>query len=175
MISQTANIYADALMDLNIDKEVVRNDFKDIVDSLTPDFLDVFKNPCISTEKKLEILETAFKDKISNYMYDFLKILTEKNRFNIINEINEAFIQKYNIVNNLQSVVIISAIELDAKYKEKVISKLQDKLNKKIIPVWQISPDIIAGLVIKIGDNIIDTSLKNKINKLKKEMGNIWH
>ena len=53
---------------------------------------------------------------------------------------------------------------------EKIINKLSEKLNKTIIPTWETNKEIISGLVFKIGDDIIDTSLLNKVESIGKNI-----
>ena len=57
--------------------------------------------------------------------------------------------------------------------KDKIINKLTHKLGKNIIAEWIVNEDIVGGLLIQIDDNIIDTSVKNKLEKLSKIKGNI--
>ena len=101
---------------------------------------------------------------------DFMKILIEKKRFKEFSQIYRAYIDKLNEIYNIQPVTIISAIELSEKDKLQVIQKLENKLQKTVKPDWELDNDIIAGLVIKIDDNVIDMSIKNRLAKLKKDL-----
>jgi F-type H+-transporting ATPase subunit delta len=118
--------------------------------------------------KKNEILNEIFNGKINEKTIEFLKLLVEKNRILQFKEILESYKQKLNDINDVKEVEITSAIELTDEFKSKIISKLETKLNKKIVPNWTISEDIISGLVIQFDDTSIDTSLKNKIENLSK-------
>ena len=112
-------------------------------------------------------------DRLVVYQYNvlqFIKILTEKNRLNEIEQIKFSYIEKVNNFNNIQKVEIISAIELTNETKTKITNKLSEKLNKTIIPTWNINKEIISGLVFKIDDDIIDTSLLNKIESIGKNI-----
>ena len=169
-ISQTANIYAEALSKIDADKNIIKNDFYQVISTITFELMTVFNNPTIPTDKKLEILKEVFENKINQKLYDFLKILVEKNRISLINEIYESYTQTINSENNIQTVEVTSAIELDNSYKDKIINKLKEKTKKEIQAEWITDKSIIAGLIIKIGDTVIDSSLKNKIDKLKKQL-----
>ena len=65
---------------------------------------------------------------------------------------------------------MVSAIELSEEEKQQVVQKLENKLNKTVQPDWELDNDIIAGLVIKIDDDVIDMSIKNRLAKLKKDL-----
>ena len=71
-------------------------------------------------------------------------------------------------MNNIKRVEIVSAVELSDEQKQKTIEKLHIRLNKEVKVNWALDTNIIGGLVIKIDDDIIDTSLKNKLDKLSK-------
>ena len=66
--------------------------------------------------------------------------------------------------------MVTSAIELADYEKSLIISKLQSKLNKIIIPKWRIDFEILGGLIIQTGDDVIDMSLKNKLTSLSKNI-----
>ena len=101
---------------------------------------------------------------------NFLKILIDKKRFQEFSQIRAAYINKLNKINNIQPVSVTSAVELTDEQKKNIIGKLEEKLKKQVQPLWNIDENIIAGLVVKINDDVIDTSLKNKINKISKEL-----
>ena len=170
MVSQIANRYAEALIAIDIDKSILKEDLLKILDTITDEVYSTFDNPSIPDSIKIEILDNIFKDKINDKILEFLKLLIEKKRINKLKEIYNAFIQKYNEKMNMQEVTVISAVELDNSYKSDIKSKLETKLVKQIHANWVISEDIIGGLVIKLNDTVIDTSLKNKFEKLTKHI-----
>lgn len=169
-ISQSAKNYADALINLDIDRATLLADLNKVAEVLgtSDDLNKILVNPTINFDKKNEILNEIFNGKINEKTIEFLKLLVEKNRILQFKEILESYKQKLNDINNVKEVEITSAIELTDEFKSKIISKLETKLNKKIVPNWTISEDIISGLVIKFDDTSIDTSLKNKIENLSK-------
>ena len=166
-ISQTANIYAEALTQL---KEDIKSDFNNIIETFTNELYETLDNPTLPLSTKNLIIDEIFSNKINQKLVEFLKMLTKKNRIKLISEIYEAYIQKTNSIENIQIVNITSAVNLRDEQKKQIIKKLQENIGKIISPNWSVSEDIIAGLVIKINDTIIDTSLKNKIDKLSNIM-----
>lgn len=128
------------------------------------------ENPVISNEIKFEIADSVFAKDINPHLINFIKILLEKKRFNEFNLIKAGYEKRIEALNNIQAVEITSAVELKNEYKEKVIQKLSEKLNKTIRPVWKIDESVIAGLIFKIEDDVIDTTIKNKLDKLSKSL-----
>lgn len=171
-IPQSAKNYADALINLDIDRATLLADLGKVAEVLdnSADLSNILVNPTINIDKKNEIINEIFNAKINEKTVEFLKLLVEKNRISQFNEILESYKQKLNDINNIKEIEIISAIELADEFKSKIVSKLETKLNKKIVPSWTISEDIISGLVIKFDDTSLDTSLRNKIENLSKIM-----
>ena len=171
-ISQSAKIYADALLNLNIDDKKLIDDISNILDAITNsnDLDSVLNNPVIENNSKFEIINEIFRSKIDDKILEFIKILIEKKRISQLPGIKASLIEKLNSKNNIKLVQITSAIELNDYYKTKVISVLEKKLKQKVKPEWILNPDIIAGLKIKIDDTIIDTSINAKLENLDKIM-----
>ena len=117
---------------------------------------------------KYEILDEIFKKELSEKVLNFIKILVEKNRFNEFEQIVQAYSDEVDQNNNIKRVEIVSAVELSDNQKQKAIEKLEARLQKTVKVGWTVDTSIIGGLIIKIDDDVIDTSLKNKLDKLSK-------
>ena len=175
-ISTSAKNYADSLIalgndgvlsfdeilkDLNVIREVVAG---------SADFLNVMINPAISNEQKFEIIDNVFANQISDKLINFLKVLVDKKRFHELNQIIDAFESDVDEIHNVKRVEVISAVEISDDRKQRLIEKLQNKLQKTVVADWTLDNSIIGGLVIKIDDNVIDDSLKNKLENLSKNI-----
>lgn len=171
-ISQASKIYASALVGLDIDKNVIINDLSQVLEVFgqSEDLRSILSNSSVNFGKKKEILSEIFRGKIDEKIVNFLFILTEKNKINLLAQILESFEQVSAENSGISVVEIISAIELNESYKQRIIQKLEAKLSKKVEPVWDIEPEIIGGLIFKIGDSVIDSSLRNKIENFSKVM-----
>ncbi len=171
-ISQGSKIYANALIGLNADKNTIINDLTQIIEVIeqSDDLRAILSNSSVNFNKKKEILSEIFGGKIDEKLINFLYILTEKNKINLLGEILKSFEQISAENSGISVVEIISATELNQDYKNRIINKLEQKLDKKVQPYWNIEPEIIGGLIFKIGDTVIDSSLKNKIENFSKVM-----
>lgn len=151
--------YTEILSGLNTVLEVVKS---------SDEFVQTIQNPSISIDTKFEIIDEVFSSELDNKIINFLKILVEKNRFSDFEQIVIEYSNLLDELNNVKKVDVISAIELNEEQKQKTIKKLESKLQKNIKINWTLNKDIIGGLVIKIDDDVIDNSLKNKLEKLSK-------
>ncbi len=130
----------------------------------------VMANSAISTSKKIEIVNEIFGNKIDHKLLNFIKILIEKNRFNEFETIKEIYNEEISKLSNKTKVEITSPIDLDFEKKTAILFKLEHKLNTEVIPIWNIDESLIAGLIFKIGDCVIDTSVKTKLENLSNEI-----
>lgn len=175
-ISTTAKNYADALkktaQDNLISYEDILKNLENIITicKSSKDLQDVLNNPSISDEIKHSIIDEVFRQDIAEKIIDFIKILIEKKRFNELEGITEAYKNELDYIKNVQRVDVTSAIPLNAEFKRRIEEKLQKRLNKNIIANWLVDEEIIGGLVVKINDDIIDSSLKNKLENLSKNL-----
>lgn len=172
-VSSISKIYAKALMDIateNNSYDSILNQLQEIKAVLdnSEDLMVVLANSSIATAKKIEIINDVFAGKVDNGVLNFLKLIIEKNRFNefefIINSYSEMLDQKA----NKKKVEIVSAVKLNFEAKTNVLFKLEHKLNCEIVPDWQVDENIIAGLIFKFDDFVIDTSVRNKVENLSK-------
>ena len=153
--------YDDILNDLNTVKEIV---------SSSAELTQVMENPAVSDNTKYEILDSVFLGQINDKLINFLKVLIDKNRFSEFSQIKADYEIKLDDVNKIQAVEITSAVELSEEYRERILQKLGEKLQKNIRPNWKVDENIIAGLIYRINDNVIDTSIKSKLDKLNKNL-----
>lgn len=169
-VSAIAKTYANSLIESDTNYNDILSDLNTVLDIIknSKDFVQVMQNPAISTDTKYEIIDEIFKQELSEKVLNFIKILVEKNRFNEFEQIVQAYSNKLDTINNLKRIEVISAVELSEEQKQRVIEKLQQKLQKNIFVNWTQNKNIIGGLVLKIDDDVIDSSLKNKLEKLSK-------
>ena len=171
-----AKRYADALIDLvkenNADFYGINSQLKDILSSLkdSAELSEFMSNPVISSEDKKEVISKLLADKVDTVIINFIKLLIEKERFSAFEDISDIFDAEVDKINNIKRVNVISAIEMNDELKNKLKEKLSQKLNKNIELATEVNPEIIAGLVIIIDDNVIDLSLEHKFEEMKKEM-----
>lgn len=175
-ISLSAKNYSKALVELVRDNVISFEDLsKDLATvseilETSQDLRLTLENPTVSEEVKSQIVEEVFKNEVHPQVVSFLKVLIDKNRFSEFSQIKADYEIKLDDVNKIQSVEITSAVELSEEYRERILQKLGEKLQKNIRPNWKVDENIIAGLIYRINDNVIDTSIKSKLDKLNKNL-----
>lgn len=171
-----ADRYADALVKLAQEGKLtfvkINTDLATIKEILSQskDLDSFLTNPLTSVDDKKEIIEKVFSSEIDALIVNFLKVLVDKNRFSAFTEIFDAYNKYLDNINNISRVKVISAVEMPKEAESRLKEKLEAKLKKNVVLDLDIDSNIIAGLVIKIGDNIIDMSLKHKLEDLNKNL-----
>jgi len=168
-----ADRYASALYDLAADSKSVDPVLADLtlLQTMLNDHKDlhlVIKSPLIASTDKFDILEKLLLNiKANKLTLTFLKVLEQNKRFSNLYSIISQFINinAYNRGDVLAD--ITSAEELNDEQRKNIKEQLKNTLGKKLSLKFIVDKKIIGGLVVKVGSKMIDTSLANKINKLK--------
>lgn len=171
-----AQRYAQALLEFageGYTKEQILADISDISESYlqSEDLQKVMTSPVISQEDKKTLLIKIFKEVgVNEIILNFLKLLVDKNRFNIFSAIVKEYKNEINRMNNLLGIRVVSAIDLTDSEKAMIKVKLEKNLGKEIELDWAVDNDIIGGLLFESGDNIVDCSLRKKLQDINKEI-----
>ena len=174
MINSTSpKNYAKALAEIAKDNVMSYEDIKHNLDTVililqsSSELQMTLENTANSNSAKIDIINEVFKNQINDKIINFLKILVNKSKFNELPLIIDEFNKILDNVNNIKRVEVVSAVQLTEDQKNKITEKLKNKLNKNIIAEWIEQPEIIGGLIIKIEDDVIDSSLKKKLENLE--------
>lgn len=134
------------------------------------DLKNVINNPEISTSQKIKIFKTIFEERIEKDIVAFLLILVEKHR---IVDLDDVVIQLDKIrmeSKNEVIAVVKTVVPLNDNERTSLIDKLKARYNKLIILKESIDASILGGVYLRIGDDVIDGTVKYKIDEIKKLM-----
>lgn len=138
-----------------------------------PQFYDILTSPKIAVEEKKQIIDTTYGERVSIELVSFLKLLMDKKRSREILEICD----DYKALVNDHKGYVVAKVESVIPLEAKKIKDLEEKLNtltgKTVTVENVINPDIMGGLVVTVGDKIIDGSIKRKLGSLKHELAQI--
>ena len=164
--------YAYALYDLATEKNNIEKVIEDLEQLLgyfnnNTSFALLLNSPLISSEDKLKFLNHLLKKNNSHKLViNLIRVLKKNKRFSLLSHI----IKKFKSINAEKrgdiTTEIISAKELSKIQKDKIQTQLRTILGKKLSLNYNVDKSIMAGLIIKFGSTMIDSSLINKINKL---------
>ncbi len=170
--------YATALFDVAVEG----NKKKELMEELNninflfeenKSFMEIYKSPVISNSEKKDLIKKIFEGKVSDYMYNFLRVLVDKNRVSYISGIFNEFKKLYNDSENIAEAIAITAIKLSDEKLEKLKANLCKITNKTIILENQVDKEVIGGMLIKIGEQELDGTLKKRLNEIKENLREI--
>lgn len=135
------------------------------------DLLLFFFSPIVKVEQKEKAIRALFAQiQPTKTFQNFVLLLIQKNRGNEIQCVLEAFEVIYNERHNMVRVAIHSAFHLDTKQQEILLHKITTITGKKPLPEYQVDPALIGGFTVKIGDSIIDGSIKRQLELLRQKL-----
>jgi F-type H+-transporting ATPase subunit delta len=127
----------------------------------------------VLVEEKQKVFKRVFEGKLSDDIYKFMLLLIEKRRIYFLENIVQEFRRIVYKHENIITVEVTTAVEMQEKTREKLKAKLNEHVDKKIEMEEYCDPDIIGGMIIKIGDYLIDGSIKSKLESLEEQIKKI--
>ncbi len=178
MAELIARSYSLALFEAGLELDRInefKEEIKDVNDVLVSDerLLKILEHPKISKDDKKELLNSLFKDNISQEVLNFLYILVDKRREKNITSIYDSFLKEYNDYNGIVEVSALTAVELDEERKEKLAKILSEKMDKTIILKNIVDEDIIGGVILRTDDKVIDGSVKGQLKEIERAIKNV--
>ncbi len=167
--------YAEAIYDIAAGKNQLKEVYEIlevVLESYERDkeFRDLINHPGLSVEAKKEILIKVFGKVLDEFSKTVLEYIVEKDRLIYIKSILKEYLKLYYLRNNIVEVEAIFAIEPNEVQRKKLIEKLEKMTAKKVELSIKTDKTIIGGGIIKIGDKIMDGSLKRQFEMLKSNL-----
>ena len=133
-----------------------------------PEVVDALTNPLYPMDVKEKVMKGIVGSmKVDKIMGNFLNLLVEKKRAEILPEIASAYKTMVDEAKNISHGNVISAIELSDELKENVQTILEKLTGKKVELTTSVDPSIIGGIIAKVGDLVLDGSIKTQLAGLK--------
>ena len=131
-------------------------------------------HPKIVKEEKIEVVENIFKGRVSDEIVGLMVMVIEKDHFKDMEDIFSYYIDQVKEYKNIGVAYVKSPMELSSAQKKSIEKKLLDTTDYVSFEMnYEVEPDLIGGLVIRIGDRVVDSSVKTKIYELSREMSKI--
>jgi len=173
-LEEIGRVYGDALFDVakeagNLDE--IHEQLGQFADAVNESHdLQVFLfSPYFSSTEKREGIEKAVKGADDELM-NFLALVAEKHRMPAISHMRRRFDVRWAEENKRLDVRLVSAVELDPKVVKSVGAEVERQTDRKIDLEAEVDPDILGGLVLRVGNMVLDASIRNKLERLRKEV-----
>ena len=131
----------------------------------------VINNPLYNAEERKKVLAALIvKLDLSKVMTSFLKLLFDKGRFGFLGAINEFYQKLADDLKGVARASLVSANELSSEAVEKIRKALSKKTGKDIVLDIKTDPALIGGVVTKIGDLVLDGSIKTQLLNMRESL-----
>ena len=136
-----------------------------------PGFDGLMKHPGIPKQEKLQVVENVFEGRVSEELKNFLEIIISKERYNDLNDIFTYYIDRDKEQQKIGVAYVTTAMELTDNQKSAVEAKLLETSGyRKMEMNYCVEPAIIGGMVVRINDRVVDSSIRTKLDGLTKQL-----
>jgi F-type H+-transporting ATPase subunit delta len=173
-MQEAARVYAEALFDVAKKKgklDAVRDElaqFADAVDG-NRELQVFFFSPYFSSAEKVAGLKRAVSD-VDAELINFLELLIEKQRMPEIFRIRRQLDELWKQENRRIDVTVTSAVTLEPAVVEKVGAEIERQTGQKVELSSSVDPEILGGIVLQVGNKVLDASIRSRLEKLRKSV-----
>lgn len=140
-----------------------------VIDS-NPRLLGIFSTPVISRDEKAKLLKDLFLSRSSSIVSNFLMVLNEHDRLELIAAVVDQFEELDQARKNQVKVQVITAVSVSSSQEGQISVELEKKLGKKPIVTFKVDESILGGMILRSGDWLWDDSLKNRLSSLRNQL-----
>lgn len=179
MAKLVSKTYGDALFELALETEkldVMLDEVKSISTALkeNQEMTRLMNHPKIVKEEKIAFIEEIFKGRVSDELVGLMRMIVEKDHYNEMDEVFVYFIDQVKEYKNIGTAYVTSAVELSETQKTAVEKRLLETTKYVQFEMhFEVDAELIGGMVIRIGDRVVDSSIKTKLYDLTRELTKI--
>ncbi len=172
---QIGTVYAKAFLAAASTKQSVERDLSELgallatVIDKQPTFEAVLASPRIAIDEKIAMLEKTLKGRVSDGLLTFLDVVCRHERLDCLREIYFAAREQYNESNGIAQVQVTTAQPLDDRTTDRIKEGLAQHLDKDIELLKHVDPAVIGGMIIRIGDMVYDTSVRQRLVSIREQ------
>ena len=173
-MEEIARVYAEALFEAAQDTDrldQIHEQLGQFTDAMNEsnDMRVFFFSPYFSSADKREAISAAISGACPE-LINFLELLAEKHRTAAIFHIRRRFDELWAEANKRLEVTLTSAVELDRRIVDQVGEEVERQTDRAIDLETEVDPEILGGLVLRVGNKVLDASVRSKLERLRKEV-----
>lgn len=179
MAKLVSKTYGDALFELALENNQLDSMLEEVkavsaAIAENEDLTKLMNHPKIVKEEKIKVIEDIFTGQVSRELVGLMRMIVEKDHYNELNSVFEYFIDCVKEYKNIGTAYVTSAVELTDSQKDAVMKRLLETTKYVEFEMhFDVDATLIGGMKIRIGDRVVDSSIKNKLNDLTRELSKI--
>jgi F-type H+-transporting ATPase subunit delta len=173
-VEEIARVYARSLFEVAQEHDlldVIRDQLRQFADALNEnrELATFFFSPFFSSEEKKEALKRTVKG-AEEIFTSFLELLIEEHRMPVIFRIRDRYEVLWDEANRLLPVEVTSAVELDEQTVAAIGERIREQTGQNVELSSHVDSDILGGIVLRVGNSILDASIRNRLDQLRKQV-----
>jgi F-type H+-transporting ATPase subunit delta len=173
-MEEIARVYADALFRAAQEEgklDEIHDQLNQFVDALSEsrDLQLFLFSPYFSSNEKRDGLRKTLEG-ADDELLNFLELLAEKHRMPVIFRIRRSFEHMWAKENKRLEVTVTSAVDLDPEISERIGAEIEQQTGQTVELSSRVDNDILGGLVVQVGNMVLDASVRNRLEKLRKSV-----
>lgn len=176
MAKLVSKTYGDALFELALEENRLDEYFEEVKAVLAAllensELSTLMNHPKIIKEEKIKVMENIFSEEVSKEMTGFILLIVEKDRYNDIIPIFEYFIDQVKAYKKIGVANVTTPIPLSDGQKAEVEKKLLSTTDYKSLEMkYQVDAGLIGGMIVRIGDRVVDSSIRTKLYDMSRDL-----
>jgi F-type H+-transporting ATPase subunit delta len=175
-VQEIAEVYARALFEVADEHDVldrVHDELGEFADALQDEdnrgLRLFFFSPYFSSDEKRDGVEKIVSDADERFV-NFLELLAERHRMPAVPRIRRAFEALWAEERKLLSVSVTAAVDLDEGLVRSIGERIEEQTGRKVELSSQTDPDVLGGLVVRVGNMVLDASVRNRLEQIRKQV-----
>ena len=173
-MEEIAEVYSRALFEVAKENDALDRIHEELgvfADALSEnhDMQVFFFSPYFSSQEKKDGIRKIV-DGADEHFVNFLELLAERHRVPVLFRIRRSFDALWAEENKLLPVSVTSAVELDEKLVESIGERIKEQTGRKIELSSRVDPDVLGGLVLQVGNMVLDASVRSRLERLRKQV-----
>jgi len=173
-VQEIADVYARSLFEVASEKgalERVHEELGQFADALSEsrDLQLFLFSPYFSSQEKKDGIARLVQD-ADPHLVRFLELLAERHRMPVVFRIRRAVDQLWATENKLLPVSVISAVALDEQLVTGIGQRIEEQTGQRVALTSTVDPEVLGGLVLQVGNMVLDASIRNRLEQLRKQV-----
>jgi ATP synthase F1 delta subunit len=173
-VEEIARVYAASLFEVARERDVldrIHDELGQLADELSSnrDLQVFFFSPYFSSQEKKDGIAKLIEGADERFVR-FLELLAERHRLPVLFRIRRVFDELWREEHRLLPVAVTSAVELDPALVEEIGRRIEEQTGRQVELSSEVDPDVLGGIVLQVGDRVLDASVRNRLERLRKQV-----
>ena len=170
----SARRYAQAVYQIATEKNNIEQWVEDLsilsASTLDPDFLAFVNSPNVGNEKKTSLIKDVFSGHVNVDAMNLCCLLSLRNSVSILPKIADYVQEFLDADKGIERAEIVTAVQLTKQQREKIKEYVSSIVGKELTLTNRVEADILGGFLVRVGDRVMDGSLRTRIEDMKREV-----